>query len=131
MSAESIIKRAVKEVPKCVAAGIVDLETGMLLNVKTIDSHPQEVLDLVAAATKDLFEGDNVITIENIFKRMRGVRSEQHYFQEILVMSQNLIHFFGRLASNPGVILTAVCRKDANMGLVLAKARIILKEEHI
>jgi len=36
--------------------GFVDMQTGMLLATKTVDSHPQEVLDLVAAATADIFE---------------------------------------------------------------------------
>ena len=131
MSADNIMKRAMKEIPKCVAAGIVDLDSGMLLNVKTVDSHPQEVLDLVAAATKDLYEGDNVTTIENAFKRIRGVRSDEHYFQQILVMSRNLIHFFARLERDQGVVLVAVCRNDANLGLVLAKGRMIAREEQI
>ena len=103
----------------------------MLLNVKTIDSHPQEALDLVAAATKDLYEGDNVTAIEQIFKRIRGVRSEEHYFQQILVMSTNLIHFFGRMEKDPSTVLVAVCRMDANLGLVLAKGRAITKEEAV
>lgn len=131
MSADSIMKRAMKEIPKCVAAGIVDLDSGMLLNVKTVDSHPQEVLDLVAAATKDLYEGDNVTTIENAFKRIRGIRSDEHYFQQFLVMSRNLIHFFARLDRDQGIVLVAVCRKDANLGLVLAKGRMIAKSEGI
>lgn len=131
MSADSIMKRAMKEIPKCVAAGIVDLDSGMLLNVKTVDSHPQEVLDLVAAATKDLYEGDNVTTIENAFKRIRGIRSDEHYFQQILVMSRNLIHFFARLDRDQGIVLVAVCRKEANLGLVLAKGRMIAKSEAI
>ncbi len=131
MSAETIIKRCVKEIPKCVAAGVVDLDTGMLLNVKTVDSHPQEVLDLVAAATRDLFEGDNVTTIERLFKRVRGIHNDDRYFQQILVMSTNLIHFFARLAHHSTTVVVAVCRKDANMGLILAKGKIIAKEGRI
>ena len=131
MSADSIMKRTMKEVPKCVAAGIVDLDSGMLLNVKTVDSHPQEVLDLVAAATKDLYEGDNVTAIETAFKRARGVRSDEHYFQQIIVTSRNLIHFFARLEREQGVVLVAVCRKDANLGLILAKGRMIARSETI
>ena len=131
MSAETITKKAMKEIPKCVAAGVVDLESGMLLNVKTVDSHPQEVLDLVAAATKDLYEGDNVTAIEKTFKRIRGVRSDERYFQQIIVVSRNLIHFFSRLDKAPTAVMVAVCRMDANMGLVLAKGRTIAKEETV
>ena len=54
----------------------VDTKTGMLLGVKTVDSHPQEVLDLVAAATGDLFQGNNVATIEKLFRQSRGVKED-------------------------------------------------------
>ena len=128
MSADTIIRQAMKEIPKCVAAGLVDLDSGMLLNVKTVDSHPQEVLDLVAAATKDLYEGDNVTVIENTFKRLRGVQSDERYFRQIVVLSRNLIHFFTRLDRMNKVVLVAVCRQDANLGLVLAKGKAIAKD---
>ena len=66
MSLDVAIAALMKQVPDCVACGVVDISTGMLLGVKTTDSHPQEVLDLVAAATGDLFQGSNVIAIENM-----------------------------------------------------------------
>lgn len=131
MSTESIMKRAMKDIPKCVAAGVVDLDSGMLLNVKTVDSHPQEVLDLVAAATRDLYEGDNVTAIESMFKRTRGVKSDERYFQQFIVISRNLIHFFGRLASNQRIVVVAVTRLDANLGLILAQGRAICASETI
>lgn len=125
MSIDMVLQSCMKEIPKAVAAGVVDMGSGMLLGVKTVDSHPQEVLDLVAAATKDLFEGDNVTQIENMFKRGRGVVSDERYFREILVCSTNLIHLFTRLKSDQNIVLTVVCRADANLGLVLSKGRSI------
>ena len=50
MSFSAAIKSAQSNVPECVAVGYVDMTTGMLLDVNTVDSHPSEVLDLVAAA---------------------------------------------------------------------------------
>lgn len=131
MSAESIVKGSLSNVPKAVAAGIVDMSTGMLLAVKTVESHPQEVLDLVASATKDLFEGDNVMIVEQLFKRSRGVESTERYFQEILISSTNLWHYFGRLGSNDKVVLTVVCRADVNLGLMLMKCREIRASETV
>lgn len=131
MSVNTIISRCMQDVPKILACGVVDMGTGMLLGVKTVDSHPQEVLDLVAAATKDLFEGDNVTTIEKTFKRVRGVKTDDRYFQEIIVTSTNLIHLFARLKSNQSAVLVAVCRGDVNLGLVIAKARPIIASENI
>ena len=46
MSFKEAIQEAVSAIPECLAAGYVDLSTGMLLDVKTVDSHPDEVLDM-------------------------------------------------------------------------------------
>lgn len=113
-----------RTVPECVAAGFVDMQTGMLLGIKTVDSHPQEVLDLVAAATGDLFQGTNVSTIERLFKQQRGLRDDgHHYFQEFIVISDNLIHLFQRAKRNEDMVLVTVCRVSANLGMVISKAR--------
>jgi hypothetical protein len=115
------------QIPECVAAGYVDMSTGMLLSVKTVDSHPQEVLDMVSAATADLFQGSNVTAIENMFKRARGIKADgQHYFQEIVVFSENLLHMFLRCKKNINHVIVFVTRKSANVGMVIAKSRIAL-----
>lgn len=131
MSAESIVKSLVSDVPKAVAAGVVDMGTGMLLHVHTVESHPQEVLDLVAAATKDLFEGDNVTIIENTFKKIRGVESDERYFNEIVVTSTNLLHIFARIKASPSVVAIIVCRVDANLGSALMKTRSICGSDDV
>lgn len=120
---ETALNAAVSKVPECVAAGFVDLESGMLLGVKTVDSHPNEVLDLLAAATAEMFQGPNVVAIEQIFKKQRGVDNDDHYFQEMIVNSDNLLHIFIRSKENQGHVVTFVCRKSANLGMALTKAR--------
>lgn len=121
---DDALQRAMTGVPDCVAAGFVDLSSGMVLSIKTVDSHPSEVFDFLAAATSDLFQGPNVVAIENIFKKSRGLPDTviHHYFQEIIVNSENLIHVFIRTKSQEQVICY-VCRKGANLGMVLTKAR--------
>ena len=123
MSADGIVKDVLTNVPKAVAAGIVDMGSGMMLAIKTIESHPQAVLDVLAPATKELFEGDMVLHIEKLFKNARGVSSDERYFQEILVSSSNLWHYFGRIKANPAIVLVVVARGDVNMGMFLVKAR--------
>jgi hypothetical protein len=104
------------------------MKTGMLLGVKTVDSHPQEVLDLVAAATGDLFQGQNVAAIEKMFKKSRGLPDDNHhYFKEIVILSDNLIHVFQRCKQNSDLVLVNVCRVNANMGMVLTKSRMQLE----
>jgi len=125
MSLDKAITAAMATVPECLAAGYVDMSTGMLLAVKTVDSHPSEVLDLVAAATADLFQGTNVTAIEKMFKKTRGVADDgHHYFNEIYVNSDNLIHVFLRGKRYNEHALIFVTRKSANIGMVMTKARL-------
>ena len=67
---DNALQRAMTNVPDCLAAGFVDLTSGMILSIKTVDSHPSEVFDFLAAATADLFQGPNVVAIEKIFKKL-------------------------------------------------------------
>jgi hypothetical protein len=125
---DAALQKAVASIPECVAAGYVDLSSGMLLSIKTVDSHPAEVMDLLAAATTDLFQGASVSMIENIFKKARGLpANSHHYFQEIIVNSDNLIHVFIR-GKNQEQVATFVCRKSANLGMALTKARAAMPE---
>ncbi len=125
---DHFLQKAVTSVPECVAAGYIDLSSGMLLGIKTVDSHPREVIELLAAATADLFQGPSVVTIEKIFRSARGVPEDgRHYFQEIIVNSDNLIHVFIRGKAQMQVA-AFVCRKNANLGMVLTKARMAMPE---
>ena len=125
MSIETALAKAQGSIPECVAAGYVDMSTGMLLGVRTVDSHPQEVLDLVAAATADLFQGQNVTAIEKMFRKSRGHEEDgSHYFNEILVFSQNLLHVFLRSKKYPDQAAVFVCRGSVNIGMALTKSRL-------
>lgn len=129
MALDSALVKAQQTIPECVAAGYVDMTTGMLLGVKTVDSHPQAVLDLVAAATADLFQGASVTSIEKLFRKSRGqAETGDHYFKEIIVFSENLLHVFLRGKKHKNQAVVFVCRASANIGMVLAKSRIICGE---
>lgn len=124
MSLDLALAKAQQDVPECVAVGLVDLATGMLLGVRTLDSHPQEVLDLVAAATSELFGGQSVVAIEKLFRRSRDQPEDgRHYFKEIIVCSDNLLHVFLRSKKNAGQVVCFVCRSSANIGMVLSRSR--------
>ncbi|WP_312915341.1 hypothetical protein [Stenotrophomonas sp.] len=128
MSLDSTLQQSVGSIPECVAAGYVDISSGMLLSVRTVDSHPREVLDLVAAATADLYQGPNIRSIEQMFRRARGLQEQEgaHYFQEIIVNSENLIHIFMRGKRYPDYVMVFVCRRTANLGMALTKSRLAL-----
>jgi uncharacterized protein YgbK (DUF1537 family) len=123
---DTAITKAIASIPECIAAGYVDVGSGFLLSIKTVDSHPQGVIDLVAAATADLFQGANVATVEAIWKRSRGIDTQHHYFQEFIVNSDNMIHVFMRGKKYQDYVGVFVCRNTANIGMVLAKSRMAM-----
>ncbi|MGW3653575.1 hypothetical protein [Streptomyces sp. NPDC000878] len=124
----SLVKALRTDAPECVASGVVDMSTGMLLSYETVDNHPPEVLDLLAGATLDLFQGRTVVMIEDVFKERRGTQSDIHFFQEILVNSENLTHLFVRLNEQQDVVAVVVCRKAVNVGMLFAQVRRVVKE---
>ena len=127
MQLQSVIQQSMRDIPDCVAAGYVEMSTGALLAVKTIDSHPHEVLELVAVATAELIQGSTVTAIEKLFRRTRGVKDDgRHYFQEMIVFSDTLLHVFVRARSNQNHVACFVCRKSANIGMVLTKTRMAM-----
>ena len=132
MNRTQVINNTLKEfrqnVPDYVASGFVDMSTGMLLAVDTVDNHPREILDVLAAATADLFQGKNVTQIETLWNQYRGVSEGGNYFKEILVNSDNLVHLFLRSASNAEVTAVIVCTRQVSIGMLFAQARAVLKE---
>ena len=124
---ESALARAQNDVPECVASGCVDMSTGLLVGIKTTSTHPSDVLDLVAAATADMFQGPNVSTIEQLFRQSRGHAEDgAHYLKEIFATSTNLLHIFLRLPRRPDHAVVFVCRISANLGMAAAKAKLAL-----
>ena len=117
------LQTAITSIPECLSAGYIDLSSGMLLGIRSVDSQPAEVVELLAAATADLYQGTNVRMIESMFKKARGLKEDgHHYFQEIIINSDNLIHVFLR-GKNEEQVACFVCRKSANLGMAITKAR--------
>jgi hypothetical protein len=117
-----------RDVPDYLASGVVDMSTGMLLAVETVDDHPREILDVVAAASADLFQGRTVTQIEELWRERRGVVEDEHYFQEILIYSKNLVHLFMRSERNGDIVVAIVCRRSVNVGMLFAQARQVMRQ---
>lgn len=121
---ESQLSQALRTVPKAMAAGLLNLETRKLIDLKTTSSHPTEVFGHIAAASHDLYEGPNVRYVEEVFRRSRGEQdADQRYFQEILMFSTNLVHYLCRLPKRQHLVFGVATSVHVNVGLVLVKAR--------
>ncbi len=135
MNQAQIISNTIKQfrenVPDYVGCGFVDLSTGMLLDVDTVAAHPREILNVVAAATAHLFEGRNVVQIEGLWKQYRGQTEGGHYFKEILVNSDHLVHLFMRSTSDPDIAAVVICTREVRVGMLFAQARQVMREYEI
>jgi hypothetical protein len=117
------------QVPECITAALVDMSTGMLLAVDTLDDQqPDEQLDLLAAATFDLFQGRNVTIIRDVFVDRHPVANDRQYFQEMLVNSDELVHLFLRSNRHQDLVAVIVCKRMSNMGMLFAQARVVMKQ---
>jgi hypothetical protein len=113
------------QVPDCTIAALVDMSTGMLLAADTLAEHPGDDLDLLAAATFDLFQGRNVEIIAGV---LSGGRPSRDFFREMVAQSADLLHIFLRSAVNNDLVAVVVAHRSANMGMMLAQARQVMKQ---
>jgi hypothetical protein len=122
---EHTFQTIVHSVPECLAAGYVDITTGALLEMHTADPRSAQGMELFAGATSQLFGGGNFVLIDSLFRRARGASREggQHYFNEMIVNSEDLVHIFLRVKSAPHFVVCFIVRKSANLGTALARAR--------
>ena len=111
------------KLPGCVAAGCVEISTGILVAVDSSGKFPSEMFDLLAAATADLFAGNNVSTIQHMFKRHGGATSAGDGFREMLLISDHHVHYFARGGARSDHVVVAVCRDVANVGLIFVNGR--------
>lgn len=126
MSLDNALQTSMETIPECLAAGYIDMTSGMLLGVQSSPEQPQDVLEALAAATADLFQGRSISEIEAQFSASRTDGMQDVYFQEIIVFSADFLHLFLRTDSYPDHVICYVCDQAANPGLVLAKAKMTL-----
>lgn len=67
---DDALQRAMTGIPDCLAAGFIDLNSGMILSIKTVDSHPSEVFDFLAAATYDCFKALMLLPLSKSSKNL-------------------------------------------------------------
>jgi diguanylate cyclase (GGDEF)-like protein/PAS domain S-box-containing protein len=127
MNLDGMLAVAQSELAGCVAAGYVELSTGMLLGARTTEVQTLDQLELVAAATADLFLGPGGGTIEQLFSPSPAdVEESKHSFDEFLVFSSDFLHIFIRARAHPGHALVLVFLKQTNIGMTLSRARLLL-----
>jgi hypothetical protein len=109
-------------VDDCLAVGVVDLNTGMLMGVHhTVPYFTQAYLDAVAAAAVEMFRGKTVRRVEELLSSNRG-DSVKDSFEEVFVSSPKTFHFM-TVIKDKGAVVVMVTKKTVNQGMGWAALR--------
>lgn len=125
-----VLRRAVRDIPSCVAVAWQNIDTGETLGVCTSAPEPDGVLDKLEVAVWELFQGDGLARLTKVWSGAAGVAvgPEDQDLREVLVSSRGLHHLVLRSSSRPSLALVAVTHAKANTGLVLIRSRGVLRE---
>jgi hypothetical protein len=115
----NLFNDVVEAVPECLAAGLVDIASGLMLDVETAGPMPSRALDMIAATTMEMFCGKNVIAIQDMVQRGDG----DYLFDEITLANQNFLHVFLRMKMYGNFVLCLVFRRSVHLGMALTAAR--------
>ena len=119
---QEVCKQILEKVEDCLAVGVVDLGTGMLMGVHhTVPYFSQSYLDAVAAAAVDMFRGKNVWRVEELLSQQRG-EVVKDSFEEVFVSSTKVFHFMA-VVREKGAVVVMVTRKATNQGMGWAALR--------
>jgi len=119
---QEVCKQILEKVEDCLAVGVVDLGTGMLMGVHhTVPYFSQSYLDAVAAAAVDMFRGKNVRRVEELLSQQRG-EVVKDSFEEVFVSSTKVFHFMA-VVREKGAVVVMVTRKATNQGMGWAALR--------
>ena len=119
---QEICKTILEKVDDCLAVGVVDLGTGMLMGVHhTVPYFTQAYLDEVAAAAVEMFRGKNVRRVEEMLGQQRG-EPVKDSFEEVFVSSSKVFHFMA-VVKDKGAVVVMVTKKTVNQGMGWAAVR--------
>jgi len=121
-STQEVCKQIMEKVEDCVAVGVVDLNTGMLMGVHhSVPYFTQAYLDAVAAAAVEMFRGKNVRRVEELLSQQRGEPIKDS-FEEIFISSPKVFHFMATIKEK-GAVVVMITKKTVNQGMGWAAIR--------
>ena len=128
MSLQTICESIYSDVNGAIAVAVVDLSSGMPLQVyHRVSCFTQDYVDLVSAASVDMFRGRNVAKVEEQLADQRN-RPLSHSIQEVLMTTEGTIHFMAVLPEKKDILALLVTNKKVSIGMGWAVLRNALPE---
>ena len=117
MSLKSICEQVYADVDGAIAVAIVDLSSGMSLEVyHRVPYFNQDYIDLVSAAAVDMFRGKNVALVEEKLANQRN-RPLAQSIQEVQMTTTGTLHFMVVLPEKPDILALLVTTRKASVGM--------------
>lgn len=116
-------KAVTEEIDGAAACGVIDLDTGMILGSFSSAEFSQELNELVAIATVELFRGPTITRIEQGVRSHYGLQENgARYVQEFYVAAGQTSHFARTIREGQAVLLL-ITERSTNIGMGWAKLR--------
>ena len=123
MSLNDTLKNIVNDVDGALGAGVVDLNSGMLLGAQhSVPYFTQSYLDAVGATAVELFRGKNITAVYKMLNAQRG-DDGVGTITEIQMTSDNTFHFMTVLPGKPDALLVLITGRKTNLGMGWAAVR--------
>jgi hypothetical protein len=117
MTLKSICEQVYADVDGAIAVAIVDLSSGMSLEVyHRVPYFNQDYIDLVSAAAVDMFRGKNVALVEEKLANQRN-RPLAQSIQEVQMTTTGTLHFMVVLPEKPDILALLVTTRKASVGM--------------
>ncbi|WP_120499700.1 hypothetical protein [Roseovarius sp. EL26] len=124
MSLDAALKSSMDTIPDCIAAGYIDMDTGMLLAMHGNDTGSAPLLETLSIAISNLFQGQGV----QAFEKMLTVTDDDTAtgFKEVAIFSGTYLYVFLKAREYADHVVCYICRDSANAGMVLTKSHMSL-----
>lgn len=115
----TLLSETMETIPGCIAIGVINLDDGGVAASATTASYEESLLRKVSATTANYFRKNPVDEVREAFSEAGDTQP----LAELQIMGGAYFHTFLRYGAR---ILVVVTDNTANIGLVLAKTKILI-----
>ena len=117
MNLNQVISGIYNEVQGAIAVAVVDLSTGLLLDVyHQVPHFDQGYVDAVSAAAVDMFRGRTVSTVEDMLSKQRN-KPASRSIKEIQMTTEGTFHFMSIVPDRPDALAILITTHRTSLGM--------------
>ena len=124
----SVLEGCLKNTKGALGVAVVDLHTGLLIEVAhNIPYFTETYLDAVAAAAVDMFRGKAVTAVEKALTGLRGTRVKD-MIQEAQISTEATHHFMATFPTKPNLLAILITGRQMDLNSGWTTVRAVLRD---